>query len=117
MVGHVYRVNTGYRMDTCSNIYVEFVEITCAEHDHTLPTVNAESETTTSRFSKIVTNTCFHYVYHTNTSRTTWKHCYVYRVNRGCSRGHILVTQWSKNALLRNLPGESKRAARSWSAF
>ena len=32
-------------------------------------------------------------------------------VNRGCSHGHMLVTHWSKNALTRNLPGESKRAA------
>jgi len=45
-------------------------------------------------------------------SRTTWKHCNVYRVKRGCPRGHTLVTHWSKNALLRNLPGESKRASR-----
>ena len=47
MVGHVYRVNTGYRMDTCSNISAEFVQIKCAEHDHTLHTVNTEFETTT----------------------------------------------------------------------
>ena len=31
----------------------------------------------------------------------------VYCVNRGCPRGQI--THWSKNALLRNLPGGSKR--------
>ena len=52
------------------------------------------------------------HVYNINTSRTTWKLCHVYRVNRGCPRGHMLVTHWSKNALLRNLPGESKRATR-----
>ena len=43
--------------------------------------------------------------------KTTWKHCHVYLVNRGCPRGHMLVTHWSKHALLRNLPGESKLAA------
>ena len=36
----------------------------------------------------------------------------VYRVNRGCPCGHMLGNHWSKNALLRNLPGESKRAYR-----
>ena len=92
------------------NISVQFLEIKCAEHDHTLETVNTEFETTTSRFSKLDMNTCFHHVYNRNTSRTTWKHCDVYRENRGCPRGHILVTHWSKNALLRNLPGEAKRA-------
>ena len=51
-------------------------------------------------------------MYNTNTSRAGWKHCSVYRgVNRGCPRGHMLVSHWSKNALLRNLYlGESKRA-------
>ena len=86
MVGHVYRVNTGYRMDICFDIFVEFVEIKCAEHDQTLQTVNTELETTTFRFSKIVT--CFHNVYNINKSRTTWIHCHVYRVNRGCPSGH-----------------------------
>ena len=38
-----------------------------------------------------------------NTSRTTWKHCQVYCVNRDCPRGHMRVTNWSINALLRNL--------------
>ena len=96
----------GYCVDTCSNISVEFVAIKCAEHDHTLQTVNTEFETSsTSRFSKIVTNTCFHQVYNINTSRTWWKHGHVYRVNRGCPRGHMLLSHWSKNALLRNLPG------------
>ena len=74
------------------NISVQFVEIKCAEHDYTLQTVNTEFETTTSRFTKIVTNTCFHHVYNINTSRTTWKHCHVYSINRGCPRGHMLVT-------------------------
>ena len=50
------------------------------------------------------------HVYNINTSRTTWKCFHVCRVNRDCPRGHMLVTDWSKNALLRNLPGESKRA-------
>ena len=50
------------------NISVQFVEIKCAEHDHTLQTVNTEYETTTSRLTKIATNTCFHNVYNTDTS-------------------------------------------------
>ena len=54
--------------------------------------------------------TSIQHVYNINTSRTKWKHCHVYRVNRGCPRGHMLVTHCSKYALLRNLPGESKRA-------
>ena len=50
----------------------------------TIQTVNTEfGEKTTSRFSKLVRNACFHHVY-INTSRPTWKHCHVYRVNRGC---------------------------------
>ena len=77
MVSHVYRVNTGYRLDICCNISAQFVEIKCAEHDHTFQTVNTEFETTTSRFSKMVTNTCFHHVYNINTRtcpRVTWTH-------------------------------------------
>ena len=71
------------------NIYVRFVEIKYAERDHTLQTVNTEFETLVMfMFSKIITNTCFHHVYNINTSKTTWKHCHVYRVNRGCPRGH-----------------------------
>ena len=49
---------------------------------------------TTSRFSKIVMNTCFHHVYNINTRRSTWKQCRVNRVNRGCTRGYMLVTLW-----------------------
>jgi len=36
---------------------------------------------------------------------------HVYRVNRSGPRGHMLVTHWLKNALLRNLPGEWKLAS------
>ena len=39
------------------DISVKFVEIKCAECDDTLQTVNTEFETTTSMFSKIVTDT------------------------------------------------------------
>ena len=63
-----------------------------------------------AKYSRIfVFTTCA--VQNINTSRTTWIHCHVYRVNRGCPCGHMLVTHWSKNALLRNLPGDSNRAA------
>ena len=57
----------------------------------------------------IVTNTWCHHVYNINTSRTTWKHCHVYRVNRGFPHGYMLVTHchWSKNAMWRNLHGKS----------
>ena len=41
------------------DISVKFVEIKCAECDDTLQTVNTEFETTTSRFSKIGTDTHF----------------------------------------------------------
>ena len=57
--------------------------------------------------------TSIQHMYNVNTSRTAWKHCHLYRVNRGCPCGvcrHMLVTHWSKNDLLRSLPGESKRA-------
>ena len=42
-------------------VFVQFIEIKYAEHDHTLQTVKTEFETTTSRLSKIVMNTCFHH--------------------------------------------------------
>ena len=50
MVGHVYRVNTGYRVDACYTISVQFVEIRREKHDHTSQTytVNTEFETATS---------------------------------------------------------------------
>ena len=57
--------------------------------------------------------TSIQHIYNINTSRTAWKQCHVYRVNRGCPCGvcrHMLVTHWSKNDLLRILPDESKRA-------
>ena len=85
------------------DISVKSVEIKCAEYDDTLQTVNMEFETTTSTFSKIVTDTYFYHVYNVNTSRNTCKHYHVYRVNRGYPRGHISVTHWSKNALSINL--------------
>ena len=111
----VYTCNYFYHIYISTyNSYVQFVEIKCAEHDHTLHTANMEFETTTFKFSKIVTNTCFYQVYNINTNRTTWKCCHVYRVNRGCPRGHMLVNHWSKNASLRNLLGESKRARGLW---
>ena len=56
------------------NISVQFVAIKQAENDHTLQTVNTEFETTAPRFIKI------QYI---SSSRTTWKHSHVYRVNRG----------------------------------
>ena len=70
----------------------KFVEINCMEYDLTLQTVNTELEITVSSFCKIVSNICIHHVYSVNTSRTTWKRSHVYRVNRGCPRGHLLVT-------------------------
>jgi len=78
-----------------------------------IQTVNTDFETTTSSFSKNVTNTCFQHVFNINTSRTTWKHCHVYRVSKGYPRGYLLIIHWSKNAMWRNPPRESKRAARS----
>ena len=74
------------------DISVKFVEIKCAECDDTLQSVNTEFETTTSRFSKMVTNPCFYHVYNVNTSRTTWKHYQVYRVNIGYP--HKMVIFW-----------------------
>ena len=94
------------------DISVKFDEIKCTKCDDTLQTVNTEFETTTSRLSKIVTDTYFCHVYNVNTSRTTWRHYHVYRVNRGCRRGHMLVTHWSKKALSFNLCDEPKRAFR-----
>ena len=52
------------------NISVQFVEIKCAEHDHTLQTVNTEIETTSSSFGKLVTNICFYHVNNVNTRAT-----------------------------------------------
>ena len=93
------------------DISVKFVEIKCVECDDTLQTVNTEFETTTSMFSKIVTDTYFYHVCNVNTSRNTCKHYHVYRVNRGYPRGHISVTYWSKNAMSLKLCGEPKRAS------
>ena len=59
------------------NISDQFVDIKCAEDDHTLQTVNTE-------FGEQIRLGWASYVYNVNTSRTTWKHCHVYRVNRGC---------------------------------
>ena len=56
---------------------------------------------------QVILMTCIQHVYNINTSRTTWKYCHVYRVSKARPRGHMLVTYWSKNALLRNLPGGS----------
>ena len=75
-----------------NNISVQFVEIKCAEDDHTLQTVN-------TKFGEKIRLGLASYVYNVNTSRTTWKHCHVYRVNRGYPRGHMLVTHWLKKAL------------------
>ena len=101
---------SGTRSTTeCLSQCIELVEIKYLEYDLTLYTVNAEFETTLPSFSKIVTNTCFHHMYTIDTSRTTWKHSHMYRVNRCCPRRHMLFTHWSKNALWRNLKGESKR--------
>ena len=89
-----------------SNISIQFVEIKCVEFDLTLQTVNTELETTASSFfflQKIDTNTCVHQVYSVHTGRTMWTHSHVYRVHRGCP-----LYRWSKNAMLRNPPGESK---------
>ena len=61
--------------------------------------------------SHIICMTSTQHVYtNINTCKTTWKHCHVYHVNRGYPRGHMLVAHWSNNTLLRNQPGESKRA-------
>ena len=75
-------------------------------HDQLLSTL----ETTTSSFGIIVINICFPHVYSINTDRTTLKHTHVNHVNRGCPRGHMVIVR--KNALWRNLHGESKR--RTW---
>ena len=76
----------------------------------TLPDQLLATFKTTSNFSKIVTNFCVHHIYNYKHKRTTWKHCHVYHVDRGCPRGHNLVTHCSKNALVWNLPGELKCA-------
>ena len=73
-----------------NNISVQFVEIKCADDNHTLQTVNIE-------FGEKIRLCLGSYVYNVNTTRTTWKHCHVYSVNRGCPRGHM--THWSKKAL------------------
>jgi len=69
-----------------------------------------ELETTAPSFSKMVTNICFHHMYTVSTNRTSWKHSHVYCIDRGCPRGHMLVTHWTKNTLCRNPPGDSKHA-------
>ena len=57
-----------------NNISVQFVEIKCAKDGHILHTVNKE-------FREKIRLGLASYVYNVNTSRTTWKHCHVYRVN------------------------------------
>ena len=98
---------------------------------HTLQIINTEFDTTASSpldssFKQFSKHDSYEYLfsppilYNVNTRRSTpgtWKQrqvLYVYWVNTGCPRGHILVTHWSKNAFWRNLPGDSKRAA--WAA-
>jgi len=55
VVDHVNRVSTGCRVDTCSNISIQFVEIKCTENDHTLQTVRTKFENNRrSNFSKKV---------------------------------------------------------------
>jgi len=63
---------------------------------YTLQTVNMQFEITTCWFSKIVSNTCFHHVYNTNTRRSTWTHCHMYCVNRDYPHGHMVITHWLK---------------------
>ena len=71
-------------------------------------------ETTTYSFSKIATKTCFHQCTIETQAEprehiVTWTDCHV---NTGCPRGQMLITHWSKHALWRKLPDESKRAPR-----
>ena len=63
--------------------------------------------------TQVILMTSLQHMYIINTTRTTWKHCHVCCVNRGYPRGHMLVTHKSKQNLLRNLPGETKRDARA----
>ncbi len=77
LVGHVNCVNTGYRLDTCSNISIQFDAIKSAVHDHTLQIVNTK-QLRRCNVSKKFTNTCFHHVYNIYTTINTWKRCHLY---------------------------------------